>query len=55
MEDIHDAFKDKKVKAILTTIGGFNVNQILDYLDYDLIKNKLTNTLNHFIETITGP
>jgi len=39
VEDIHDAFRDKNVKAILTTIGGFNVNQILDYLDYDLIKN----------------
>lgn len=39
VEDIHDAFRDKNVKAILTTIGGFNVNQILDYLDYDLIRN----------------
>lgn len=37
--DLHDAFADKNVKAILTVIGGFNVNQILDYLDYDLIKN----------------
>ena len=39
VEDLHDAFKDKNVKAILTVIGGFNVNQILDYLDYDLIKD----------------
>lgn len=39
IEDLHDAFKDKNVKAILTIIGGFNVNQILDYIDYDLIKN----------------
>lgn len=39
IEDLHDAFKDKNVKAILTVIGGFNVNQILDYIDYDLIKN----------------
>lgn len=38
VQDIHDAFKDKNVKAILTVIGGFNVNQILDYLDYNLIK-----------------
>jgi len=38
IEDLHDAFKDKKVKAILTVIGGYNVNQILDYIDYDLIK-----------------
>ncbi len=39
VEDIHNAFKDKNVKAILTVIGGFNVNQILDYLDYNLIRN----------------
>lgn len=39
IEDLHDAFKDKSVKAILTAIGGYNVNQLLDYIDYDLIKN----------------
>ena len=38
IEDIHEAFKDKKVKGILTAIGGFNSNQLLKYLDYDLIK-----------------
>ncbi|MDP1884569.1 MAG: LD-carboxypeptidase [Candidatus Moranbacteria bacterium] len=37
--DLHEAFSDKNVKGILTVIGGFNVNQILKYLDYDLIKN----------------
>jgi len=37
--DLHEAFADKNVKGILTVIGGFNVNQILKYLDYDLIKN----------------
>lgn len=39
VEDIHEAFKDKNVKAIFTVIGGFNSNQLLKYLDYDLIKN----------------
>ena len=39
IEDLHDAFKDKNVKAILTVLGGFNVNQILEYIDYDLIKS----------------
>jgi muramoyltetrapeptide carboxypeptidase LdcA involved in peptidoglycan recycling len=39
VEDIHQAFKDKKVKAILTVIGGFNSNELLSYLDYGLIKN----------------
>lgn len=39
VEDIHQAFQDQNVKAILTVIGGFNSNQILSYLDYNLIKN----------------
>ena len=38
VEDIHEAFSDKNVKMIITCIGGFNVNQILPYLDYELIK-----------------
>jgi len=37
--DINDAFKDKNIKAIFTIIGGFNSNQVLPFLDYDLIKN----------------
>jgi len=43
VKDIHDAFSDKNVKAILTVIGGFNCNQLLSYLDYDLIKNIFNN------------
>ena len=39
VEDIHEAFADKNVKAIFTVIGGFNSNQLLKYLDYDLIMN----------------
>ena len=39
IEDLHNAFSDKNVKAILTAIGGFNVNQILEYIDYSIIKN----------------
>lgn len=38
VDDIHEAFADKNVKMIITAIGGFNVNQILSYLDYELIK-----------------
>ena len=38
VQDIHEAFKDKNVKAIITVLGGHNANQLLDYLDYDLIK-----------------
>ena len=39
VEDIESAFKDKNVKAILTAIGGLNTNQVLSYIDYDIIKN----------------
>lgn len=39
IQDLHDAFKDKNVKAILTVIGGFNINQLLDSIDYELIRN----------------
>lgn len=59
IEDLHDAFKDKNVKAILTVIGGFNVNQILDYIDYDLIKNNPKiicgySDITALLETITA-
>ncbi len=39
VSDLHEAFLDKDVDAILTTIGGYNVNQLLDYIDYEIIKN----------------
>lgn len=38
IEDINWAFSDRKVKGILTVIGGFNSNQLLKHLDYKLIK-----------------
>ena len=38
VEDLHAAFKDPKVNGILTVIGGFNCNQLLKYLDWNLIK-----------------
>ncbi len=37
VEDIHDAFTDPNVKMIITCLGGFNANQLLRHLDYDLI------------------
>ncbi|HLC99353.1 MAG TPA: S66 peptidase family protein [Patescibacteria group bacterium] len=39
IEDLHDAFRDKSVKAVFAVIGGFNSNQLLRYIDWDLIKN----------------
>lgn len=39
ISDLHDAFRDPNVRAIFTVVGGFNTNQLLDYIDYDLIRN----------------
>lgn len=38
LEDIHEAFADREVKAILTTIGGYNSIHLLKELDYELIR-----------------
>ena len=35
--DIHDAFLDDRVSVVLASIGGNHSNQILPYLDFDLI------------------
>ena len=35
--DIHEAFCDPNVKMVITCLGGFNANQLLRHLDYDLI------------------
>jgi muramoyltetrapeptide carboxypeptidase LdcA involved in peptidoglycan recycling len=35
--DIHAAFADPDVKGILTTLGGYNSNQLLRHLDWELI------------------
>lgn len=37
IEDLHGAFLNPQVKGIMSAIGGYNSNQLLRYLDYDLI------------------
>lgn len=39
LEDLHWAFQEPSIKAIFTVIGGFNSNQLLKYIDWELIKN----------------
>ena len=39
IEDLHDAFADPEVKAIFPVVGGFNSNQLLQYIDWELIRN----------------
>ncbi|WP_162011844.1 S66 family peptidase [Streptococcus sp. S784/96/1] len=37
VSDLEAAFSDPTVDAIMTTIGGFNCNELLPYLNYDVI------------------
>jgi muramoyltetrapeptide carboxypeptidase len=37
VRDVHAAFADPDVAAVLTVLGGYNSNQVLPYLDYRLI------------------
>jgi len=39
LSDIHEAFADKNVKAVIMSIGGNTANHLLDGLDFELIKN----------------
>lgn len=36
--DLHEAFLDQNVNGVLAVRGGSNANQLLKYIDYDLIK-----------------
>lgn len=62
VEDLHEAFSDNTVDAILTVIGGYNSNQLLRYINYDIIaKNSKiicgfsdVTTLNNAITAKTG-
>lgn len=38
ISDFHNALKNKNVDIILSVLGGYNSNQLLNYIDYDLIK-----------------
>lgn len=37
LEDFHEAFADKSIKALVPVMGGTTSNQLLKHLDYDLI------------------
>lgn len=36
--DFHDALRNNNIDIILSVLGGYNCNQLLNYIDYDLIK-----------------
>lgn len=37
--DLHNAFLDKKIKGIFAAFGGFNSNQLLRHIDWNIIKD----------------
>lgn len=39
VSDIHDMFMDPEVKAIICATGGSSANQLLELIDFELIKN----------------
>lgn len=38
--DLHNAINNKNIDIILSVLGGYNCNQLLDYIDYNLLKSK---------------
>lgn len=38
VHDLHEAFRDKTVKAIICATGGFNSNELLPYIDWNIIR-----------------
>ncbi|MFK2825392.1 LD-carboxypeptidase [Bacillus sp. B190/17] len=47
IRDLHDAFSDPNVKAIFTAIGGYNTNELLAHIDYELIKQSPKILMGH--------
>ena len=39
VEDLHEAFSRKDIKGIFCVKGGYSASQLLDKIDYELIKN----------------
>lgn len=39
IKDLHEAFQDPEVDLVMAAFGGANSNELLPYIDYDLIKN----------------
>lgn len=39
LDDLHNAFNDKEIKAIICARGGYGCLRLIDKIDYNLIKN----------------
>ncbi len=38
VSDLMEMFDDRRIKALVTAIGGYNSNQLLEHLDYEVIR-----------------
>jgi muramoyltetrapeptide carboxypeptidase LdcA involved in peptidoglycan recycling len=38
VHELHSAFKDPEIKAIITTIGGLSANELLPFIDWSVIR-----------------
>src|SRR5271163_3144237 len=38
LQDFHEAFTDRSIACVLTAIGGFNSHQLLQYIDWNLVR-----------------
>lgn len=47
VNDIHEMFLDKEVNSIICSTGGNHSNQLLKYIDYDIIKNNPKNFIGY--------
>lgn len=52
-EDLMNAFKDKKIKAIFTMIGGDDSIRIIPYVDNEIIKNNPKILIGYSDTTVT--
>lgn len=39
VDDLHQAFLDQRVKAVFSAIGGYNSNQLLAHIDWEIIRD----------------
>jgi len=39
LEDLHAMYRDESVRLVMTSLGGFNSNELLGDLDYDLVRS----------------
>jgi len=39
VSDIHSMFSDKEIKGVISSVGGNSLNELVDKIDYSIIKN----------------